>query len=67
MSTPVSSLLALAAVAILLILGLAVRAFLRVTAGASGLRARIARIFLLPVRVRPLPRSHYFKAYWQKR
>ena len=43
------------------------RAFLRATAGAQGLSARIARLFLLPVRERPLPRGHYFKAYWRER
>ncbi len=41
--------------------------FLRVTAGAQGLKARVQRLFLLPVRVRPLPRGHYFKAYWRGR
>ncbi len=40
--------------------------FLRATRGAKGLKARIERLFLLPVRERPLPKSHYFKAYWER-
>lgn len=67
MSTLVTSLAALAVLLIVAATVFSVRAFLRATAGAQGLRARIARLFLLPVRERPLPRSHYFKAYWRQR
>ena len=42
-------------------------AFLRVTAGASSLRERVDRLFVLRRRARPLEPEHYFKAYWERR
>jgi hypothetical protein len=53
------------ALALLAPLAIAAHAFLHATVGAKGLKARIQRLFLPPVRVHPLPRSHYFKAYWR--
>jgi hypothetical protein len=46
-------------------LGAALLLFLRATRGAKGLKTRVDRLFLLPVRVRPLPKGHYFKPYWR--
>jgi hypothetical protein len=56
----------LGVLALLALLAIAFQAFLRATAGAKGLKARIQQLFLPPVRVHPLPRSHYFKAYWRE-
>ena len=67
MSTLVASLAGLALLIVVVAAAIAARVLLRATAGARGLRARIARLFLLPVRERPLPRGHYFKAYWRER
>ena len=55
----------LAGVIVLGALGGGLYLFLRATRGARGLKARVDRLFLLPVRVRPLPKGHYFKPYWR--
>jgi uncharacterized membrane protein len=67
MSTLVACLAALTLLVLVVGAVFGARAFLRATTGAQGLRARIARLFLLPVRQRPLPRGHYYKAYWRER
>ena len=41
--------------------------FLRVTAGAQGLRGRIQRLFRLPERPHPRNAKHYYHAYWAAR
>jgi hypothetical protein len=41
--------------------------FFRLTAGASGLRGRIQRLFRLPEKVRPRAATHYYHAYWGTR
>jgi hypothetical protein len=67
MSTLVLLVGVVVALGLLAVLAIAGQAFLRATAGAKGLKARIQRAFLSPVRVHPLPRNHYFKAYWRER
>jgi hypothetical protein len=66
MSTLWAALLGLALLLVVAASAIAVRAFVRATSGAQGLKARIARLFLLPVRERRLPPGHYFKAYWRE-
>jgi len=55
----------LAGVIVLGVLVAVLYLFLRATRGTKGLRSRVDRLFLLPVRVRPLPKGHYFKPYWR--
>ena len=59
----------IAALALALVLvaaaAVALRAFRRATAGASGLSARIERLFHVPDRARPIPSDHYYQAYWR--
>jgi len=54
-----------ASIIVLGVVGTGLYLFLRATRGAKGLKARVDRLFLLPVRVRPLPKGHYFKPYWR--
>jgi len=63
----VVALTSLVALLVVAVVAVAIRAFQRSTAGASGLKARIERLFLLPPKAGPLPKSHYFKAYWRER
>jgi len=67
MSALWEALLGLALLLMVAASAVAIHAFLRATAGARGLKARIARLFLPPVKERPLPEGHYFKAYWRER